>query len=110
MRPNCWPEKWDGTSDGPSDIYVAKVHKLRHSITSEVIEGVTYAYTYETGPDSLNKYRVAKVSGVEVERCVVTPEWIVNDLIYAIGCNTYVSTAGSLLMLGDGRAWALHYS
>jgi hypothetical protein len=99
---------WDGSNDGTTDIYIAKVHKLRNSITQEVIEGVTYDYTYATGPDSLNKYRISKVSGVEVERHVVTPEWIVNDLIYAIDATTHVTTATSLLMLGDGRAWALH--
>lgn len=95
-------------TEGTVDIYIAKPHKLRNSIASEIIEGVTYSYTYAAGPDSLNKYRIASVSGVEVERCVVTPEWLANDTIYGIDCTTYVATATDVLMLGDGRAWAVY--
>jgi len=110
---------WDGTTEGTSDIFVAKVHKLRHSITTETIETVVYLYTYETGPANTptisNKVRLAKVGATEIERTIVTPEWLVNDLIYAVAANTGVfRTPGppkadpvSLLMLGDGRAWAV---
>jgi hypothetical protein len=36
---------WDGTTEGGSDVYLAKPHKLRNSITSQTIDGVTVDYT-----------------------------------------------------------------
>lgn len=115
---------WDGTtegeaaSDASADVYIAKAHKLRHSITTETIEGVVYTYTYETGPTTTptisNKLRVATAAGVVIERCIVTPEWLVNDLVWAMRATTTVFRTPPtddpvrLLMVPDGRAWALH--
>ena len=124
-------KSFNGLVDGKTDCYIAKVHKLRTSITTELIEQVTYYYKYDADGDiELNlvpRERVARTgnptTGPIVETCVVTPEWLSNDLIYAVPCHTGVSRVATtdtdvvpkgmavgvnLLMLGDGRAWAVH--
>ncbi len=111
---------WDGTlagiaaSDASDDVYIAKIPKLRESIQSERIEGVVYTYAYEpltTDDTGLNRQRRA-TAGAVVEICVVTPEWLPNDLIYAFSCASGVIRNGAAvtwLMAGDGRAWALRH-
>ena len=104
---------WDGATEGGADVYVAKVHKLRHSITAEIIESIHYNYTYGTWVNTRNLIRKCNLDDTTfVEDCLVTPEWIVDDLIFAITCDfTGVTVGGSqltLLMLGDGRSWAVH--
>ena len=98
---------WDGLGDGPTDIYIAKPYKLRNSITQETIAGTTYTYTYGAGPDSLNRIRTTRIGSTVIENCLVTPEWLLNDLIYGIGAVTLVAGAPTVLMLNDGRAWAV---
>ena len=101
---------WDGTTEGTTTVYLAKPFKLREAVTTETIEGVRYNYTYTTGPDSLNKYRIAKIQGqtAEYERCVVTPEWLLNDEIFAISGSTGISNTTLMDLNLDARAWAVH--
>lgn len=109
----CRTYTWNSTTslyeDGDTDVYIAKQFKLRNSIAFEIIEGQRYDYSYFVGPDTLNVVRNALISGDLVETCMVTPEWLANDLIFALGCNSGVRVGNSeipLIMLDDGRAWA----
>ncbi len=118
---------WDGTVEGTADVYIAMQAKIRHSILQETIEGVTYFYTYPvvgvgalaTDGTFLSRFRVAhtgSATGPVFETCVVTPEWLPDDVIWAVAATTGVyRTPGppptdpvGLLMAYDGREWALH--
>lgn len=96
---------WDGTTEGGSDVYVAKPYKLRNSITSESIDGVTVSYSYAS-----TVARTATISSVDEDQ-VIVPRYLSNDIIYVATSNyTGVSVSGTALTLidmnCDGRAWA----
>jgi hypothetical protein len=97
---------WDGSTEGGTDVFIAKNYKLRNSITSQVIDGVTVDYTYTTTVE-----RVAEIATAE-ETQVVVPRYLANDLIYAIASNaTGVEDAEEnpitlIDINADGRAWA----
>lgn len=107
---------WDGTTEGTTDIKVAKPAKLRNSITSEVLDGTTITYTYTTTGSAAYVERTASGASSETQRIV--PRYILNDEIWAIGvpvgANDDTSpTPQPLTILDlniDARAWAAQTS
>lgn len=102
---------WDGTTEGTDAIYVAKPPRLRESATEE--DG--YDYTFSGDQPNRKRTKATDPPG-QSEDQYVTPEWIVGDIMYAIGpVNTGVLTASpdtagdgvSLLLISDSRAWAV---
>jgi hypothetical protein len=96
---------WDGTTEGGTDVYIAKPMKLRNSITSATIDGVSVTYSYTT-----TVARTATISSVDEDQ-VIVPRYLADDLIYAISADyTSVSVSGTPLtkidINADGRAWA----
>lgn len=96
---------------GGEDILVAKQFKLRQSITSEVIDGLTVNYTYADSDFANQVIRTAVVaddSGVQ-EQQIVVPRWIMGDIIFAATLeHTGVYNGAvelTVLALEDGRAW-----
>lgn len=100
---------WNGSVEGSSDIYLAKPVKLRHSITSETIDGTAYTYSsYSLTAQT----RVSAPASGSAETQIVVPRYLPNDLIYAMAAPTYVQSedvpakAVSLIDVNlDGRAW-----
>lgn len=97
---------WDGTTEGSTDIKIAKPDKLRFSITAATIDTVALAYSdYDTSAQT----RSAS-DGTSSETQVITPRYLVNDLIWAMTCTTLVTVTGTVLTLLDlnisARAWA----
>lgn len=105
------------TTEGTS---VAKGYKLRNSITKETIYGtvVNFAYPHNVAGDSLAYiYRAATVTGAGSESQGVVPQYLYNDLIYAVQIQTGVLSSpddtsqptgtaiGWLDLNCDGRAW-----
>ena len=98
---------WDGTIEGSDPIYIAKPVRLRNSLTTETVLSVSHSYTYATGPDSNNKYRFnSSAENIDLE--LVTPAWIVGEIISAVSVPTGVVDGSSnpinLLML-DSPKW-----
>lgn len=95
---------WDGTNMGTQDILIAKDHKLRTSLQTATIYGVVHNYTYAAGPDANNKQRTNTWPGAgNTENELVTPAWLVNDIIYAMPAKTDLTVAGKKLGLLDVR-------
>lgn len=82
-------------------LLVAKPYQLRNSIESR--DGVTYTYTNTQERDGDD--------GVTQETQVVTPSYVVDDIIFVVGPvtgGTGVADALKWLDLNlDGRAWAV---
>jgi hypothetical protein len=72
---------WDGTTEGDTDVYIAKRPETRE-VPSAILYGVTYNYTYLAGPDALNYSRVSD-NGATTEAQLVTPPWELDGLIFA---------------------------
>ena len=81
---------WDGTTEGTEPVYVAKPWELRHSLTSETVEGDLIDYTYEARAnniDNTGKQRRAVLhtdtdpSSTQIE--IVVPVWQVDCRIVA---------------------------
>lgn len=104
--------EWDGTTLGTEDVYIAKPYKLRCSLASEEVYGLTHAYTYEPDPEEpyiafedggewdgeveadfdsggvmfelrMNQVRTVD-DGTDSETQRVVPPWLRGDVIYAI--------------------------
>lgn len=103
---------WDGTTEGGTDIKIAKPPKLRHSVTSESIEGVTISYSYSTRSNNNDGQRTASASGASQTE-IIMPVYITNDVIFATKPlrGTGVSVSGTPLeyldLNVDGRAWGM---
>ncbi|HEV2210860.1 MAG TPA: hypothetical protein VG167_18965 [Verrucomicrobiae bacterium] len=102
-------QAWDGHQTSGPVLYIAKPPKLRTSLITAIIYGVVHHYTYSAGPDQFNLLRTNTwPQGTETE--LVTPAWLMGDIIYAIPANTSIKDAGgnpiSLLMVGEARQWA----
>lgn len=98
---------WNGTAEGPTDVNVAKPHGARQP-ASETLGGVTYNYTYSSGPDSLNDQRESD-DGSTQEDQIVTPLWTVDGLIQVMQTNfsgVTVSSADLKLIEVSARCWA----
>lgn len=95
---------WDGTTEGTQIIYIAKPPKLRYTVTSEVIDGVTVTYSAYSG-----QTRHAAGSNGQSENQAIVPRYLVDDVIFAVSCYTgalEATAAITLLDLNiDGRAW-----
>ena len=106
---------WDGTTLGSSTVKVAKPYKLRAGtgkITSEVIRGVTYTYTYTpVTVGAVVGYYTRSVSGSDgtSETNYTIPDPIANDIIYALAFSTATpSTLSDVVLIDlniDSRAW-----
>jgi hypothetical protein len=82
---------WDGTTEGTSDVYVAKEWKTRHSLASEVVAGTTYSYTYVLwSPFTLGESVRTATDGSVTESEVIRPPWAPDEEILAISCLTGV--------------------
>lgn len=96
---------WNGTTEGGSDVEIAKPMKLRNSIVSAVIDGVTVTYTY--GGTFMT--RVATIAATTEDQ-VIVPRYLVNDLIFAIDSAGGTAISGALKdkidLNVDGRAWS----
>lgn len=113
-------KSWDGSSLGSSLVNIIKPYKLRclsYRITSEVIRGVTYTYTYTpsyiTGSSGPVSYYTRAVSGSdgssETDYCI--PDPVANDIIYAVECSTNVFSAmpitiGAASIVNSGSSYA----
>lgn len=95
---------WDGTTEGDTDIYIAKPYKLRRSIASETIDGTLVSYTYASDSE-----RTA-TDGTNSETQKIVPRYLVDDLVWGITATTAVTKDNASLtildMNIDGRAWA----
>lgn len=110
---------WNGTSEGGSDVNVAKQYKLRTSISSENIFGTSHTYTYSNyasvtnvdgsgGSGSGNRVRHDD-DGSTTEDQMVIPIWNLNDIIFAAAATTGVTVGGNdvgLIQQSDSRQWA----
>ncbi len=96
---------WDGTTEGSTDVNIAKPPALWFSVASETLRGTPITYTaYNT----TNQSRTAtRASGSETQ--LITRAYEVNDIIWAISCKTFVTVASVELTLQDNnvnaRAW-----
>ncbi len=74
--------KWDDTSDPPKEIEIALPFKLRASVETEEIDGITYEYS---DWNSLNQTRISTNADddTDVETQVITPRYLEGDLIFA---------------------------
>ncbi len=107
---------WDGTTLGSTNVNVAKPFKLRcgtGKITSELIRGVTYTYTYTAVTvGAVTGYYTRAVSGSDgsSETDYMIPDPRANDIIYGITFTTTtpisLSAVTWLDINADGRAWA----
>jgi hypothetical protein len=106
---NC--RTWDGTTTGADIVKVAKPFKLRcatGAVTTENIRGTVQTYAYS---NALGYYvRSVSVGAVLMERNVILPDPVANDLIYAVGFSTTApATLVDVVWLDlnlDGREWA----
>jgi hypothetical protein len=107
--------EWNGTTEGGTDINIAKPYKLRNSITSEKIDGLTINYSY--APSFVS--RTASATGYTSETHIVNPPWLKKnvadgfggDIVYAVKSDngTGVAVGGvavEYVAVDDGRAWA----
>lgn len=107
-----WNAKtWDGTTLGSTVVKIAKPYKLRcgvGAITSEVIRGVTYSYTYTAS--GIEYYRTTTGSDGSSSVDYITPPALANDIIYALVFSTATPSSLAAVTLidinADGRAWA----
>lgn len=98
---------WDGTTEGSTDVKVAKSFSCRRP-TTETLGGVVITYAYTNGSDSLNDSRTATGTGVS-ETQMVVPYWTVDGVI-AVATIGYsgVAVDGADLKLIEvsARCWA----
>jgi hypothetical protein len=107
-------KSWDGSAEGAS-VNVAKTPELRHSVTSQVIEGVTVSFAYASRTNNLDGKRTATGSGYADQVEIVIPVYMDDDSslceIWADqpAGGTGVSVGGTPLIWMDtnrnGRAW-----
>lgn len=105
--------EWDGSSEGKLDIKIAKPFLLRAELTTRVIGGTEFTYTF-TGSEAQEK--VAD-DGSDTETQVVVPRYEFGDEIYAVkgpnrGTGVAITVSGVstdvdwMDMNIDARAWA----
>lgn len=98
---------WDGTTEGGSDVNIAKPFKLRWSAPSVTIDGQSVTYS---SYDLTGQKRTATCAGASAYEAI-TPRYSVDDVIWADTVDhTLVTVSGTALTLldtnRDGRAWA----
>lgn len=98
---------WDGTTEGSTDILVAKSYNCRQP-ASRIYLGVTYDYTYTAGADSVNDTRVSD-NGTDTETQMVTPPYDDDMIIWAKRVSwsgVEVDDVDLKLMEDTERCWA----
>jgi hypothetical protein len=108
---------WDGTTRGSSDIYIAKSPRLRPSVGSENIDGVTITYSSYTSDNT----RMAS-DGTNSEYQVAFPRYVAlasgspsnqdMSIIFACASITGLSVGGlpvSWIEVSPARVWARRY-
>jgi hypothetical protein len=98
---------WDGTTEGDSDVNVAKSPKLRCTITEEGLDGVVYEYAYTSNEERTS----TDTDDNTTESQRIVPRFLVDDEIFAISCSTGVTDdddaeIGLMDLNLDARAWA----
>jgi hypothetical protein len=98
---------WDGTTEGSTDVKIAKPPKLRFSIVTETIDGTQIDYS---GYDFDAQTRLAS-DGSTDETQVIVPRYLVDDLIFASRANSLAmdddeNPIGLMDENRDARAWA----
>lgn len=108
---------WDGSTEGSTDIYIAKDPALRRSVTSELLDDVTVSYSYTSDVVRVASWTVDSVSDSETQH--VVPHYQADadegdgEVIFAISAaHTGVDVDGTELTwmeIRSGRAWARSY-
>ena len=117
---------WDGTSEGGSDVYVAKPYEFRRSKTNEVIDGTTFTYTYfSTGTTENKQNNRTSSDGTNSQTECIYPRYSVYSApsagyiplgtIFAIKPTggTDVTVSGSPVLwveVSPSRVWARRYT
>ncbi len=102
---NC--HSWDGTTEGTDIIKIAKPTKLRSSIVTETIDGTVWNYS---SYDDTKQTRSAQ-GGTDSQTQIITPRYLVGDVIYAMSAKTFVpdpdttSDIKTMDMNIDARSW-----
>lgn len=109
---------FNGTTEGTTDVNIAKTPKLRGTVLTETLRGVVVNYTaYDFSLAAQTRVATQAGTGGITETQYITPPYLVNDLIYAIPATTLVSTpptgtppvaqpVGLLDLNIDAREWA----
>lgn len=104
---------WDGTTQGSTDIFIAKPTDIRNTIASDVKNGITYTLTYVLGSadSNGNHYLARTVAGSDgsAETDDIVPPYLFNSEIYAIAIASQTLDGNACTMMDtnvDGRAWA----
>lgn len=97
---------WNGTTEGSSDVKIAKPPEMWFSVTSETLRGETISYS---SYDLVNQTRLASKPGLVFETQLITRKYEVNDIIWACAARTFVTVGSEVLSLIDlnrgARAW-----
>jgi hypothetical protein len=96
----CVP--YDGSHEGP-ECTVDKPPELKHSVSSESIEGSTVSYSYATRADNLDGKRTASGAGPDQTEIII-PVYKVDDEILAVR-NAIGSSYEWCDLNRDARAW-----
>lgn len=112
LRCRTWNESAD--TEGDTDVYIAKPHELRFSVTEETIDGYTITYSEHS---TANQTRLAYYSATHEEDQVIVPRYLTGGdfptIIRAqqVSGGTGVTVNDVALVLEDcnrgGRAWAV---
>lgn len=96
---------WQGSAEGTTDVKIAKPPELWFSVTSETLYGTAFTYS---AYDLTGQSRTATWSGGTENQRIVRP-YVLNDLIWAIRANSFVTASGETIKLIDlnraARAW-----
>ena len=101
---------WNGTTDGSTDVFIAKNPSIRSTVSSVTQNSVTYALTYALGSADTNGnhylVRTVKIGTTTIETDDILPPYLFNDVIYAIGIPS-ITLDGNACTLMDtsARAW-----
>lgn len=97
---------WDVEAEtaGDSDVNVARNPKTRASIASEVIDGLTYTYSYAS------PVQRTSTEGANIEDQVIVPRILEDDIILAVAISSGVTVDDEVVYWQDlnidARAWA----
>ena len=104
---------WDGTTEGASDVFIAKEWKHRNSLTAETIMGQAHTYGYATDasdPSGMNVIRNDSVVGGATTAERLLPPWVQDEEVMAVAGRTGVvagdGTAVALLVTARSAQWA----
>ena len=102
---------WDGTTEGTTDVFIAKQPTLRATYASAVQNGVTYSFSYSAGSADTNGNhyfsRVTAGSDGTNVTSDIAPPFIFNDDIYAVAIVAETLDENSCAWLDQSpRAWA----